>query len=63
MPNVFIYWLEGKKKEQKRIVAEGLAKVMEDAGIDRKVLSINFIDVSPDNLAVGGVLLSERKKS
>ena len=62
MPNVFIYWLEGKKKEQKRKVVEGITKVMEEAGINKDVVSISFMEISPENIAKGGVLFSEREK-
>ncbi len=62
MPNVFIYWLEGKKKEQKRKIVEGITKVMEEAGINKDVVSISFMEISPENIAKGGVLFSEREK-
>lgn len=62
MPNVFIYWLEGKKKEQKQKVVEGVTKVMEDAGINKDIVSISFFEISPENIAKGGVLFSEREK-
>ena len=62
MPNIFVHWLEGKKKEQKQMVVEGFTKVMEEAGISKDAVSIAFIENSAENVAVGGVFLSERKK-
>ena len=62
MPNIFIHWLEGKKKEQKQKVVEGITKVMEDVGINKDVVSISFIEIAPENIAKGGVLFSEREK-
>lgn len=62
MPNIFVHWLEGKKKEQKQMVVEGFIKVMEETGINKDAVSIAFIDNSPDNVAIAGVLLSESKK-
>jgi 4-oxalocrotonate tautomerase family enzyme len=62
MPNIFVHWLEGKKKEQKQMVVEGFTKVMEEAGINKDAVSIAFIENSPDNVAIGGVFLSERKQ-
>ena len=43
MPNISIQWLEGKKKEQKQKVVEGITKVMEDVGINKDIVSISFI--------------------
>jgi 4-oxalocrotonate tautomerase len=62
MPNIFIHWLEGKKKEQKRKVVEGVTKVMEEVGINKDIVTISFIEISPENIAKGGVLFSEREK-
>jgi len=61
MPNIFVHWLEGRKKEQKQKVVEGFTKVMEEVGINKDVITIAFIENSPDNVAIGGVLLSEKK--
>lgn len=61
MPNIFIHWLEGKKTEQKRKVVEGFTKVMEEVGIDKEAITVAFIENSPENVAKGGVLLSEKK--
>jgi len=62
MPNIYIQWLEGKNKEQKQKVVEGMTKVMEDVGINKDIVSISFIEISPENIAKGGVLFSEREK-
>lgn len=62
MPNVFIQWLEGKEKEQKKQVVDGVTKVMEEAGFNKDIVTISFIEISPDNIAKGGVLFSEREK-
>ncbi len=62
MPNIFIQWLEGKKKEQKQQVVEGVTRVMEEAGFSKDIVTISFIDISPENIAKGGVLFSEREK-
>jgi len=51
MPNIFIHWLEGKKKDQKQKIVEGFTKVMEEVGIDKDVISIAFIENSPENIA------------
>ncbi len=61
MPNIFVHWLEGRKKEQKQKVVEGFTKVMEEVGINKDVITIAFIENCPDNVAIGGVLLSEKK--
>jgi len=60
MPNIFIYWLEGRKKQQKAKIVEGFTKVMEEQGIDRESVSIGFIESSPDNFGKAGQLWSER---
>lgn len=62
MPNVFVYWLEGKNKEQKKTVADGMTKVLEDAGIDRDLVTVGFIEISPENYSKGGVLLSDKEQ-
>ena len=62
MPNVFVYWVEGRTKEQKKKIVEGFSEVMEDAGIPKDTVSIGFIETSPENFAKGGVFWSEREK-
>lgn len=61
MPNIFIHWLEGKTKEQKQKVVEGFTKVMEELGIDKDIITIAFVENSPENVARAGVLLSDKK--
>jgi len=62
MPNVFIQWVEGKKKQQKQTVVDGVVKAMEKAGIDKEAVVVSFIETSPDNISKGGVFFSERGK-
>ena len=61
MPNIFIHWLEGKTKEQKQKVVEGFTKVMEEMGIDKDIITIAFVESSPENVARAGVLVSDKK--
>jgi len=61
MPNIFIHWLEGRKKEQKQKIVDGFTKVMEEVGIDKEAVTVAFIENSPENVARGGVLLCDKK--
>ena len=62
MPNIFVYWVEGRTKEQKKEIVEGFTKVMGNAGIKKENVSIGFIESSPDNFAKGGVFWEDREK-
>ena len=64
MPHVHVTWLEGRTPEQKRKVAEGITKVLEETGnAKREAVHIAFIEIPSTNFADAGVLLADRKKA
>jgi len=61
MPVIQITLLEGRKAEQKRRIASRITDVMvEEAGASREGITVTFIEVSRDNYARGGVLMSDK---
>jgi 4-oxalocrotonate tautomerase len=62
MPTVFIYQIEGRTKEQKRRVVEGITELIsKEYGVDKETVTVVFHEKSKDDWARGGKLFSERK--
>jgi 4-oxalocrotonate tautomerase len=66
MPHVQITTLGGKTQEQKRTIVKRITEVMvEEAGVPPEMVTVAILDVSPDNYAIGGDLITDvikRKK-
>ena len=61
MPNVVIFFREGKTLEQKRTLAKKLTSaVVESLGVDAKAVSIQMVEQKSEHVSVGGTLLSDR---
>ena len=60
MPNVVIFFREGKTLDQKRALAKNLTKaVVEALGVEAKAVSVQMIEQKSEHVAVGGVLRSD----
>lgn len=62
MPDIDIYWFEGRSLDIKRRIAAGITKVMEAEGFDKEIVTVRFTDASPQNFARGGLLWPDREK-
>jgi len=64
MPHVHITWLEGRTPEQKRKVAEGITKVLQqEANAKPEAGHIAFVEIPATNFADAGVLVADRKRT
>jgi len=64
MPHVHITWLEGRTPEQKRKVAEGITKVLQqEANAKPEAVHIAFVEIPATNFADAGVLVADRKRT
>jgi len=64
MPHVHITWLEGRTPDQKRKVAEGITKVLQQEGNAKpEAVHIAFVEIPASNFADAGVLLADRKRT
>lgn len=62
MPSIYVYWVSGRTQEQKKTIVEGFTKSMVDAGIEKESVSVNFVEIPPNDFAKGGVFWSEKNK-
>ena len=61
MPIVQITLLKGRTQEQKRKLAARVTDAMvEEAGASRAAIVVTFVEITKDDYASGGVLLSDR---
>ncbi|KAB2954437.1 4-oxalocrotonate tautomerase [Heliorestis acidaminivorans] len=65
MPVVQITMLEGRSEEQKRELAKAITKALVDTcGAKPESVIMTVLDVSTENIALGGELISDlRRKS
>ncbi len=60
MPNVIIFFREGKSLEQKRTLAKSVTKAVSDSlGVDTKAVTIQMIEQKSEHVSIGGVLRSD----
>ncbi len=60
MPNVVIFFREGKTLEQKRALAKSMTKAVADSlGVDTKAVTIQMIEQKSEHVSIGGVLRSD----
>ncbi len=61
MPVIQVTMLQGRTADQKRKLASRLTDVMvEEAGARREGVVVTFVEVSRENYASGGVLMSDK---
>lgn len=61
MPNVVIYFREGKSLDQKRILAKGITNaVVEAFGVDAAQVTIQMVEQKSEHVAIGGALRSDK---
>jgi 4-oxalocrotonate tautomerase len=61
MPEVYVYMVEGRSKDQKRALIQDITRsVVEHLKVDAGNVMVQIIESSRDNKAKGGVLFSER---
>jgi len=61
MPVIQITLLKGRTPEQKRNVAARVTDALvEEAGANRAGITVTFVEVTKDDYASGGVLLSDK---
>jgi len=62
MPHVIVQMLEGRTKEQKKALIEGITKVVvESCRTTPEAVSVAIFEVTADSWGKAGVPLSERK--
>jgi 4-oxalocrotonate tautomerase len=62
MPFVSVEILEGRTREQRRAFAEAVTEAaVKSLGAQREKVRVRFIELHPDDLARGGVLVSDEK--
>lgn len=59
MPVVTVEWWEGRTVEQKKQVAEGVTRVLQDVGVPPEATQIIIKDVPKHDWAIAGKLASE----
>ena len=59
MPTIQVYWWEGRDKETKRKVIEGITRVFEDMGIPGEATSVIINDIPKENWGMGGKQASD----
>ena len=61
MPEVYVYMVEGRTKDQKRALIQDITQsVVQRLQVDAANVMVQIIESSRDNKAKGGVLFSER---
>lgn len=61
MPVIQVSLLKGRTIEQKRKLAARLTDaIVEEAGAKREAVTVTFIEVSREDYASGGVLMSDK---
>jgi 4-oxalocrotonate tautomerase len=61
MPEVYVYMVEGRTKDQKRALIQDITQsVVNRLNVDAANVMVQIIESSKDNKAKGGVLFSER---
>lgn len=61
MPMVTVKVLEGKSIEQKRALAKEItAAVVKNFEVPESAVTIDIVDLKPENIAVGGTLFTDR---
>jgi 4-oxalocrotonate tautomerase len=61
MPEVYVYMVEGRTKDQKRGLVEDITRaVVTHLKVEPAAVMVQIIESSRDNKAKGGVLFSER---
>jgi 4-oxalocrotonate tautomerase len=61
MPEVYVYMVEGRTKDQKRALIQDITQsVVNRLNVDAVNVMVQIIESSKDNKAKGGVLFSER---
>ncbi len=62
MPEVYVYMVEGRTKDQKRALIRDITQsVVARLQVDAANVMVQIIESSRDNKAKGGVLFSERE--
>ncbi len=62
MPHVQITLLQGRSQDQKRKLAKRVTDVLvEECGANRDAVTIAIVEVTKDDFARGGTLISDRK--
>jgi 4-oxalocrotonate tautomerase len=62
MPHIQVTLVKGRTREQKRRMAMRLTEVLsEEAGVDRKYISLSLVEVDSDAFAEAGELVSDRR--
>ena len=62
MPEVYVYMVEGRTKDQKRALIQDITQsVVQRLRVDAANVMVQIIESSRDNKAKGGVLFSERE--
>jgi 4-oxalocrotonate tautomerase len=62
MPHVQITLLEGRSQEQKRKLAKRVTDALvEECGANRDAVTVAIVEVTKDDFARGGTLISDRK--
>lgn len=63
MPIVEVKMLAGRTAQQKKEIARQITEVMTNvAGASKEAVIVNFQEFAPDNYAVGGEMMAEKKK-
>ena len=62
MPYITVNVLKGRTVEEKRTLAKDITElIVKDLKLESKdVVTVQFVDVSPENLAMGGTLVLDR---
>lgn len=61
MPEIYVYAVEGRSKDQKRALIQDItASVSKHFKVAPETVMVQIIESSRDNKAKGGVLFSER---
>lgn len=62
MPHIQVTLVRARTTEQKRQIAERLTTALaEEAGVDRRYISLSLIEVEPDGFAEAGELVVDRR--
>jgi 4-oxalocrotonate tautomerase len=61
MPEIYVYAIEGRSKEQKKALIQDItAAVVRHFNSPAEAVMVQIVESSKDNKAKGGVLFSER---
>ncbi|WP_431230856.1 tautomerase family protein [Paenarthrobacter nicotinovorans] len=61
MPIVTVEWLSGRNENQKGAIAQAITQTLGDiAAVEAEHVWVRFVDVQPENWAIGGRLQTTR---